>query len=137
MVRPKIDKSVLIDSNVHLFTYLIEGIRFGTWKVRRLNTNWHFLLGIGYASIAVLVWISIYYNVILAWILFYLFASFQSKLPWSHCNNEWNTPNCVDYAEESDNDRTLNNTFANVTTLFNLTVANVAKRVSASQEYWE
>ncbi|CAH3024762.1 unnamed protein product [Porites evermanni] len=93
--------------------------------------------GIGYASIAVLVWISIYYNVILAWVLFYLFASFQSTLPWSHCNNEWNTPNCVDYAEKSDNDGTLNNTFANATTLFNLTVANVAKRVSASQEYWE
>ena len=95
------------------------------------------MLGIGYASIAVLVWISIYYNVILAWVLFYLFHSFQSKLPWSHCNNEWNTPNCVDNAEEGDNDGTLNNTFANVTTLFNLTVANVAKRVSASQEYWE
>ena len=43
----------------------------------------------------------------------------------------------MDYAEESDNDRTLNKTFANVTTLFNLTAANVAKRVSASQEYWE
>ena len=29
--------SDLIDSNVDLFMYLIEGIRFGTWKVRRLN----------------------------------------------------------------------------------------------------
>ena len=26
-----------IDSNVDLFMYLIEGIRFGTWKVRHLN----------------------------------------------------------------------------------------------------
>ena len=43
----------------------------------------------------------------------------------------------MDNAEEGDNYGTLNNTFANVTTLFNLTVANVAKRVSASQEYWE
>ena len=43
----------------------------------------------------------------------------------------------MDYAEKSDNDGTLNNTFANATTLFNLTIANVAKRVSASQEYWE
>ena len=29
--------SNLIDSNVDLFVYLIEGIRFGTWKDRRLN----------------------------------------------------------------------------------------------------
>ena len=110
--------------------------KFDGWTWPNL-TNWYLLLGIGYASIAVLLWISIYYNVILAWVLFYLFHSFQSKLPWSHCNNEWNTPNCVDNAEEGDNYGTLNNTFANVTTFFNLTAANVAKRVSASQEYWE
>ena len=29
--------SNLIDSNVDLFMYLIKGIGFGTWKVRRLN----------------------------------------------------------------------------------------------------
>ena len=133
MVRPKIDKSVLIDSNVHYVWYM----KGSTFELGLTLLTDIFLLGIGYASIAVLVWISIYYNVILAWILFYLFASFQSTLPWSHCNNEWNTPNCVDYAEKSDNDGTLNNTFANATTLFNLTVANAAKRVSASQEYWE
>ena len=37
MGRPKLDISDLIDSNVDLFTYLIERIRLGTWKVRRLN----------------------------------------------------------------------------------------------------
>ncbi|XP_054749060.2 sodium- and chloride-dependent GABA transporter ine-like isoform X1 [Lytechinus pictus] len=35
-----------------------------------------------------------YYNVIMTWALFYLFASFQSVLPWSGCNNTWNTDNC-------------------------------------------
>ena len=35
--RRKLDMSDLIDSNVDLFMYLIEGIRFGTWKVRRFN----------------------------------------------------------------------------------------------------
>ena len=35
-VDPK-EMSDLIDSNVHLFMYLIEGIRFRTWNVRRLN----------------------------------------------------------------------------------------------------
>ena len=78
-----------------------------------------------------------YYLVVLAWSLFYLFASFQSTLPWSHCNNEWNTPNCVDHSSGHNQDGEHNNTFQNVTSLFNLTVANVSKRVPAIQEYWE
>ena len=32
-----LDMSDLIDSNVDLFMYLIEGSRFGTWKDRCLN----------------------------------------------------------------------------------------------------
>merc|ERR1719239_1114984 len=39
--------------------------------------------------------VSIYYNMIIAWSEYYLFASFTSKLPWSDCDNpEWNTANC-------------------------------------------
>ena len=94
-------------------------------------------LGIGYASVLVVTWIAMYYLVVLAWSLFYLFASFQSTLPWSHCNNEWNTPNCVDHNSRHNQDGEHNNTFQNVTSLFNLTVANVSKRVPAIQEYWE
>ena len=29
--------AVLTDSDAELFMYLIQGIRFGSWKVRRLN----------------------------------------------------------------------------------------------------
>ena len=32
MGRPKLDITDVIDSNVDLFVYLIEGIRFGTWN---------------------------------------------------------------------------------------------------------
>jgi solute carrier family 6 serotonin transporter-like protein 4 len=28
--------------------------------------------------------------------VFYLFASFSVEMPWSSCNNEWNTPLCLD-----------------------------------------
>jgi SNF family Na+-dependent transporter len=31
--------------------------------------------------------LSTYYNVILAWTLFYLGSSFQDPLPWTGCNN--------------------------------------------------
>ena len=37
MDPPKLNMSNLIDSNVDLFMYLIEGIRFGTRKDRRMN----------------------------------------------------------------------------------------------------
>ena len=33
----------------------------------------------------------IYYNMIIGWSLYYMFASFTSELPWSHCGNDFNT----------------------------------------------
>ena len=33
----------------------------------------------------------VFYNMINAWSLYYLFASFTSELPWSHCRNDFNT----------------------------------------------
>ena len=51
--------------------------------------------GIGVASLVVIGLTNIYYNVILAWAFYYLFHSFTSVLPWSHCNNVWNTDQCV------------------------------------------
>jgi solute carrier family 6 dopamine transporter-like protein 3 len=39
-------------------------------------------------------YVDFYYNVIIAWALRYLFASFTSLLPWTTCDNAWNTPLC-------------------------------------------
>ena len=36
----------------------------------------------------------VYYNVIIAWCLYYMFKSFASMVPWATCNNWWNTPSC-------------------------------------------
>ena len=35
--RSKLKEAFLSDSDVELFMYLIQCIRFGSWKVRRLN----------------------------------------------------------------------------------------------------
>ena len=35
--RSKLKQAFLIDSDAELFMYLIQRIRFGSWKVRRLN----------------------------------------------------------------------------------------------------
>lgn len=39
--------------------------------------------------------VSIYYNVILAWTLYYFGMSFSSDLPWTRCDKEWNTDTCI------------------------------------------
>ena len=50
--------------------------------------------GIGYSMLMVSLLVSIYYNVIIAWILFYLFASFQKDVPWRKCDPTWASDKC-------------------------------------------
>ena len=52
------------------------------------------LVGIGFAMITVSFMVSVYYNVILAWSLYYLYHSFTSDLPWVGCHHTWNTEGC-------------------------------------------
>uniref|UniRef100_A0A673UBE4 Transporter n=1 Tax=Suricata suricatta TaxID=37032 RepID=A0A673UBE4_SURSU len=53
--------------------------------------------GIGYASQMIVVLLNIYYIIVLAWALFYLFSSFTADLPWGSCHHEWNTESCVEF----------------------------------------
>ena len=47
--------------------------------------------GLGIAMVLVSALTSIYYNMILGWALYYLFASFTSDLPWTTCDGSWNS----------------------------------------------
>ncbi|XP_064638944.1 sodium-dependent proline transporter-like [Lineus longissimus] len=52
-------------------------------------TCWSFapmFTGVGVAMVIVSGLVAIYYNMIIAWSLFYMFASFTSELPWSSCD---------------------------------------------------
>ena len=51
--------------------------------------------GVGYTVILIAFYVGFYYNVIIAWSIHYLFASMTNELPWLHCGNPWNTPNCT------------------------------------------
>lgn len=55
-----------------------------------------FILGCGIAMLIISVLIAIYYNIIMCWTLYYLFASLKGSLPWANCRNEWNTLECKD-----------------------------------------
>ncbi|XP_064625183.1 sodium- and chloride-dependent glycine transporter 1-like [Lineus longissimus] len=63
--------------------------------------------GTGWGMTIVSLFFSIYYQVIVTWVIYYLGMSFQNPLPWSHCNNEWNTPNC---SKRGENRTTFNDT---------------------------
>ncbi|CAF0707880.1 unnamed protein product [Brachionus calyciflorus] len=52
--------------------------------------------GVGLSMNIVNGYLSIYYNMIIAYSLYYLVLSFTSKLPWETCNPKWASPNCVD-----------------------------------------
>ncbi|XP_056153965.1 sodium-dependent neutral amino acid transporter B(0)AT1-like [Lampris incognitus] len=44
-----------------------------------------YLRGVGIASMLVSFLVGMYYNTIIAWVIWYLVNSFQSPLPWSYC----------------------------------------------------
>ncbi|XP_064614744.1 sodium- and chloride-dependent taurine transporter-like isoform X2 [Liolophura sinensis] len=73
------------------------------WKISPL------FQGVGFSMTALNVFSQCYYNVVLAWVLYYLFSSFTTRLPWSHCGNDWNSDRCIERCGSYN--RTDNNTF--------------------------
>ena len=104
----------------------------------------HFI-GLGYAMVAVSGIVCIYYNVIMAWALYYMFHSFTTgELPWATCGNWWNTPQCrrrthyhLDLSNTSnitDQVTTSAPTLSEVSTL----ALNITKNVTTpAEEFWQ
>lgn len=70
----------------------------GVWKICPI------FKGVGFTVILISLYVGFFYNVIIAWAIYYLFSSFTSELPWIHCNNSWNSPNCSETKYNSFND---------------------------------
>ncbi|XP_071945985.1 sodium- and chloride-dependent glycine transporter 2-like isoform X2 [Antedon mediterranea] len=77
--------------------------------------------GMGYGMVLISTFIALYYNVIITYILYYMFASFTNKLPWIGCNNPWNTDMCNGIYDEclstGNKIMTVNNTCVGVDSL--------------------
>ena len=50
--------------------------------------------GVGVGMVLFSMLLSSYYSVVMSWAMLYLGSSFSSQLPWTHCNNTWNTEFC-------------------------------------------
>ncbi|XP_006631949.2 sodium-dependent proline transporter isoform X1 [Lepisosteus oculatus] len=86
-----------------------------------------FFKGAGVGMIVIVSLVAIYYNMIIAYVLFYLFASLTSDLPWQHCGNWWNTDRCLDHRVVQGNNSSVKLPGSSL---------NITGTVSPSEEYW-
>ncbi|KAG7159336.1 Sodium-dependent dopamine transporter-like 3 [Homarus americanus] len=86
--------------------------------------------GVGFQVVCIAFYVDFFYNVILAWSLRFFFASFTTALPWTNCNNEWNTPNC---REET---TSILPSLDNFTSIDSQVVREKIKFTSPAEEYW-
>uniref|UniRef100_A0A8P4KKM0 Transporter n=1 Tax=Dicentrarchus labrax TaxID=13489 RepID=A0A8P4KKM0_DICLA len=103
----------------------------GVWKISPM------FKGVGYGMMVVSTYIGIYYNVVICIAFYYFFLSMTKLLPWTYCNNPWNTPDCSGVVGNS---QRLNASLANATTSLVAGVSEVVnrtKRTSPSEEYWK
>lgn len=104
--------------------------------------------GVGFASMMVSFLVCVYYNIIIAWCLYYLFLSMAKDVPWKSCGNWWNTDKC--FAGRIPETTCVNSSaalangtaiFANATaSMANATVTNCTSAkdlTSPPLEYWE
>jgi len=75
--------------------------------------------GLGFVNFVANAAIGLYYNMIIAWTIYYFFASFTSALPWQFCDNDYNDDKCFSFSgfkecEELRMNRTAENITNNI-----------------------
>lgn len=90
---------------------------FGIGPALVLGNLFLLFVGVGYSMLIISFLVSVYYNTIIAWVLYYLFESFRGDVPWRDCNNEWNSLGCFEGPPKDRIISPLNVTNGNTTTL--------------------
>ncbi|XP_017331755.1 sodium-dependent neutral amino acid transporter B(0)AT3 [Ictalurus punctatus] len=84
---------------LHMELAIGQRLRMGSIGV--WNSISPYLGGIGMASMTVSFLVGLFYNTILAWVLWYFFHSFQDPLPWQSCPVNTNHTGYVEECEKS------------------------------------
>ncbi|GFR33859.1 sodium- and chloride-dependent glycine transporter 2 [Trichonephila clavata] len=105
------------------------------WKIAPL------FKGLGYGMVIISGIVCIYYNMIIAWTLYYMYQSYS--VPWATCDNWWNTQDCVkespvtfDSNFTSQNDTNLTNYFTSNSTDAALNMLTNTSKKTSSEEFW-
>uniref|UniRef100_A0A8C4XCM5 Transporter n=1 Tax=Erpetoichthys calabaricus TaxID=27687 RepID=A0A8C4XCM5_ERPCA len=100
--------------------------------------------GVGVTVVLVSTLVAIYYNCIIGYSIYYLFASFQFPLPWSECF-EWSDENCSTQPKEYCNITSANGSFVlvnstwlneNNATCEGSNIFSISVQ-SPSEQYWD
>jgi len=83
--------------------------------------------GIGYAMCMLNFFTGLFYNTIISWAVFFFVESFAYDLPWTSCNNTWNSPDCRTI-EQRQSEQDLNVSF---------TSTSLSHIASPTKEYFE
>lgn len=88
--------------------------------------------------------VAIYYNVIIAWCYYFVFASMQAPLPWSKCNQTWNNEQCYEKAVPCPNTTAITTAATTVASTVTGTVEAAIPCVpngtdvqTPSEQYWK
>ena len=125
----------LISSVVVGIPFALLEVSLGQWMKEGGIVAWNLtplFKGIGYATLVVVFLGNIYYEVILAWSLRYLFASFSRDVPWKLCNQKWNTKCCHSLLTYTPDSPRLNTSNMNPAAQTNCSVM-----IDSTVEYWK
>ena len=86
--------------------------------------------GIGIGTVTISFILNVYYIVVLAWALLYFYHSFSIILPWSTCDNWWNSDRCWAPSSIHDNSDYDNNSTS-------LLLMPKPDSINSVTEFWE
>ncbi|XP_067651321.1 sodium- and chloride-dependent glycine transporter 2-like isoform X1 [Haliotis asinina] len=93
------------------------------------------LKGLGFVMSTASFICSFYFNLIIAWVLYYLAMSFYPVLPWTTCSNWWNTPACATWESDTTRDNLTVSRSVSVSSYVSARRLNVS--TSAAEEFWQ
>ncbi|XP_021371117.1 sodium- and chloride-dependent creatine transporter 1-like isoform X2 [Mizuhopecten yessoensis] len=97
---------------------------FKTWNICPV------FQGIGISNFVTVFLSNIYYIMVLAWSAYYFVISLKAVLPWSNCNNDWNTPRCTTFHKDVNTNSSVN------VSLINSSVT-AGQPAGSAVEFWE